>query len=161
MTEAEISIDYLRTNSESSEALQAMARGGADRFGFRAELGIDAELAQLLRLRVSQINKCTYCMNLHYEALRKLGTIRAKVDTLSGWRETGLFTDAERAALAYTEALTMMSEADITNFQAFHDGLTKHFDEASTLEIIGVVINMNIWTRLKLAEGATPVVAED
>jgi len=160
MTEPEIAIDYLRTSSENHEALQAMARTGADRFGYRAELGIDRELAQLLRLRVAQMNKCTYCLNLHYEAARNLGTIRAKVDTLSGWRQTGLFTEPERAALAYAEALTSMSDTAITEIQSFHDGLRKHFDDAAILEIIGVVINMNIWTRLKLAEGAIPVVGE-
>lgn len=159
MPEAEIAIEYRRTNSENHEALRSMARGGADRFGYKAELGIDRELAQLLRLRVAQIGKCAYCVDLHHQVARELGIDRARIDTLTAWRQAGLYSEAERAALAYAEALTEMSDRAIADFQSFHDGLTSHFDEAAILEIIGVVVNMNIWVRLKLAEGATPVVA--
>ncbi|MEZ5341480.1 MAG: hypothetical protein R2706_08530 [Acidimicrobiales bacterium] len=58
--------------------------------------------------------------------------------------------------MAYAEALTKMSSEVVENFQPYHDALTAHFNEAEVLEIVGVVVNMNIWTRLKLAEGATP-----
>jgi AhpD family alkylhydroperoxidase len=80
---------------------------GADAFGYTAELRIDGQLAQLLRLRVSQLNNCTYCLNLHYEAAREAGIPRAKMDTLTAWWDTALHPEAEQGALRYTEALTV------------------------------------------------------
>src|ERR671928_240147 len=103
-----------RFDASENEALLGIARMGADAFGYTAELRIDRGLAELLRLRVSQLNNCTYCLNLHYQAAR----------------------DAA--------------------FQRFHDELVEHFNPQETLEIIGVVVNMNVWTRIKLAEGAMP-----
>ena len=153
----EPTIELTRVDSAQNEALIAMARLGADSFGYKADLSIDRQLAQLLRLRVSQINNCTYCLNLHYEAARNAGIPRAKIDTLTAWWETNLFSEAEQAALAYTEALTRASDTSVsTQLQSFHDALAKNFDEYQITDIMGTVINMNIWTRLKLAEGAMP-----
>ncbi len=88
---------------------------------------------------------------------RDAGIPRAKIDTLTAWWETDLHSEAERAALRYAEALTRAADTDADRtFQRFHEGLAKHFDAAKILEIIGVVVNMNVWTRLKLAEGAKP-----
>src|SRR3712207_7288170 len=77
-----------RLDASENAALIGMARMGADAFGYRAELRIDRSLAQLLRLRVAQINNCTYCLNLHYQAAREAGIPRAKIDTLTAWWET-------------------------------------------------------------------------
>ena len=65
---------------------------GADAFGYKADLRIDRQLAQLLRLRVSQLNNCTYCLSLHYEATRDAGISQAKIDTLTAWWETELYS---------------------------------------------------------------------
>ena len=153
----EPTIEISRIDSSSHELLIRLSRLGADTFGYKAELSVDKELAQLLRLRVAQINNCTYCLIRHYEAARDLGTSQTKLDTLTAWWETQLFSPAEQAALAYTEALTRSGDTTVhSQFQSYHDHLADHFDEAQILDIIGVVINMNIWTRLKLAEGAMP-----
>src|SRR5215217_4711959 len=95
-----------RLDASESKALIGMARMGADAFGYTAELRIDRGLAQLLRLRVSQLNNCTYCLNLHYQAARAAGIPRGKIDTLTAWWETELHSEAEQAALRYAEALT-------------------------------------------------------
>jgi AhpD family alkylhydroperoxidase len=151
----EVAITNHRADATQNESLIGMARMGADAFGYTAELRIDRGLAQLVRLRVSQINNCSYCLNLHYEAARDAGIPRAKIDTLTAWWETDLHSEAEQAALRYTEALTRAPDTEADQaFQRFHDGLAKHFDAEEILEIIGVVVNMNVWTRLKLAEGA-------
>jgi AhpD family alkylhydroperoxidase len=153
----EPTIEVNRIDSSSHEGLTKLSRLGADTFGYKTELNVDKELAQLLRLRVAQINNCTYCLDLHYEAARNLGTPRPKIDTLTAWWETHLFSPAEQAALAYTEALTRIGDTTVdSQFQPYHDQLADHFDEDQILDIIGIVINMNIWTRLKLAEGAMP-----
>src|SRR5918997_7074954 len=130
---------------------------GAASFGYKAELTLDRGLAQLLRLRVSQLNNCTYCLNLHYQAAREAGISRVKIDTLTAWWETELHSEAEQAALRYTEALTRASDSDAdATFQRFHDTLAAHFSSDEILEIVAVVVNMNVWTRIKLAEGAMP-----
>jgi AhpD family alkylhydroperoxidase len=153
----EVEITNHRADATRNESLIGMARMGADAFGYKAELRIDRGLAQLLRLRVSQLNNCTYCLNLHYGAARDAGIPRAKIDTLTAWWETDLHSEAEQAALRYAEALTRAADTDADQaLQRFHDGLAKHFDAELILEIIGVVVNMNVWTRLKLAEGAKP-----
>src|SRR5215203_3976558 len=85
-----------------------------------------------------QLNNCTYCLKLHYEAAREAGIPRAKIDTLTAWWETELHSEAEQAALCYTDALV------------------ENFSLEEILEIVGVVVNMNVWTRIKLAEGAMP-----
>ena len=146
-----------RLDASANEPLTAMARMGAEAFGYTAELTIDRGLAQLLRLRVSQLNNCTYCLNLHYEAAREAGIPQAKLDTLTAWWETELHSEAEQAALRYTEALTRVADTDRdARFQRFHDALAENFSPEEMLEIVGVVVNMNVWTRIKLAEGAMP-----
>jgi AhpD family alkylhydroperoxidase len=154
---SDVHVANRRLDASQNEALIGLARMGADAFGYKADLRIDRQLAQLLRLRVSQLNNCTYCLNLHHKAARDAGIPRAKIDTLTAWWETDLHSEAEQAALRYTEALTLPPGADAGHpFQRVHDGLAKHFDAEKILEIIGVVLNMNLWTRLKLAEGANP-----
>ena len=156
----EVTVTNRRADSSANQDLTQLARHGADAFGYKANLRIDRKLAQLLRLRVSQINNCTYCLNLHYEAARDAGIPRPVIDTLTAWWETDFHDDA-RAAFAYTEAITRVADATVADdFGARHDALAEHFSQAEILEIIGIVINMNVWTRLKLAEGASPGLAE-
>jgi AhpD family alkylhydroperoxidase len=153
----DVHIEKRRLDATENDALMGMARMGADAFGYTAELRIDRQLAELLRLRVSQLNNCTYCLNLHYQAARDAGIPRAKIDTLTAWWETELFSEAEQAALRYAEALTRAADTDRgAAFQRFHDVLAENFGPEQMLEIVGVVVNMNVWTRIKLAEGATP-----
>ena len=102
----DVTVTNRRADSSANEDLTKLARHGADTFGYKASLRIDRKLAQLLRLRVSQINNCTYCLNLHSEAARDAGIPRPVIDTLTAWWETDFHDDAARAALAYTEAIT-------------------------------------------------------
>ena len=81
--ERRLEITNHRADATQNDSLIGIARLGADAFGYKAELRINRGLAQLLRLRVSQLNNCTYCLNLHYEAARDAGIPRAKIDTLT------------------------------------------------------------------------------
>jgi AhpD family alkylhydroperoxidase len=156
----DVQIHTTRLDAAANPELMALAKAGAAAFGYTAELALSRQLAQLLRLRVAQINNCSYCLNVHYDAARSVGIHRAKIDFLSAWWETQLFSEAERAALQYTEALTRTADTTVARaFQQYHDSLAAHFDEPAMLEIVAVVINMNIWTRLKLAEGAMPSIS--
>lgn len=147
-----------RVDTSSNQSLVGFAQAGADAFGYTAQLTLDRDVAQLLRLRVAQINNCVYCLSVHYAAAELAEIPDNKVKMLTAWWETGLFTPAERAALAYTERLTRAADATSDqSFQNVHDDLVSHFDEQQVIEIIGVVVNMNVWTRLKLAEGSSPI----
>ena len=137
--------------------LHAVAKEMAALFGYSATLSLEPRLAQLLRLRVAQLNPCSYCLILHTRVAHEIGVPPEVVANLPSWRESALFTTAEGAALAYCEALTRFDHAV---FPELHDSLRLHFDEAGVAEIAAVVINMNVWTRLKLAQGATPVPQE-
>lgn len=146
-----------RLDTSPHEALTRFAEAGAAAFGHSAVLTIDRQLAQLLRLRVAQIGNCSYCLGVHHAAARAAGIPQAKIDLLTAWWETGFFTVAEQAALQYAEALTRASDTSVIQaFQRHHDALAAHFDATEMVEIVGVMINMNVWIRLKLAAGATP-----
>ncbi|MFC7278969.1 carboxymuconolactone decarboxylase family protein [Paractinoplanes rhizophilus] len=125
----------------------------AKAFGYTAELTIDAQLAQLIRLRVAQLTPCSYCLILHTRSALEKGINPDKLAHLPSWRQSGMFAASERAALAYCEGLT---EYDLKAFPALHKELINHFSEAEVAELAAVIINMNVWTRLKLAQGAVP-----
>lgn len=101
---------------------------------------------ELLFLRVSQINGCAFCMDMHGTALRKAGVEPRKLDTVAGWRDSRFFDDRERAALAWAEALTTLpsgAPADAT-----YDALATHFDELEIAEMTMSIATINAWNRL-------------
>ena len=150
-------IENVRLNTPPNGELMALAHAGADAFGHTADLTVDRAVAQLVRLRVAQVNNCAYCLTVHHAAARRAGITQSKIDTLTAWWETRLFSDAERAALDYAEVLTRAADTTAASrLPQVHDELAVHFSETEILDIVAVVINMNIWTRLKLAEGAMP-----
>ena len=134
-----------------------LAKQMAKAFGYTADLEVDKKLAQLLRLRVAQKNECSYCVILHAKTAREIGIHESKVDNIISWWESELYDEKEKSALAYCGALTVGRGKD---FQSFHDDLAKHFSEREIAEIAAIVINMNVWTRLKLAQGQVPYVEE-
>ena len=130
-----------------------LAKQMAKAVGYTADLDIDRELAQLLRLRVAQKNECAYCVILHSKASRDIGISNAKTDNISSWYNSELYTDVEKVALAYCDVLT---DGKAQDFQSYHDALARYFNEKEIAEIAAIVINMNVRTRLKLAQGETP-----
>ena len=131
-----------------------LAKQMAKSVGYTATLSVEPQLAQLLRLRVSEMNPCSYCLILHTQAAYDQGISTARVAGLASWRESGLYSESERVALAYCEGLT---DFDVPGFSGLHEGLEVHFNEQQIAEIAAIVINMNLWTRLKMAQGAQPV----
>jgi AhpD family alkylhydroperoxidase len=132
----------------------SIAKQMAASVGYTADMGVEKKLAQLLRLRVAQMNECSYCLILHTQAAHDQGVHPAKIAHLPSWRESTMFSADEQAALAYCEGLTAY---DLPGFAALHDALAEHFEEKQIAEIAAIVINMNLWTRLKLAQGQVPV----
>ncbi|BDD83741.1 hypothetical protein TPB0596_35040 [Tsukamurella pulmonis] len=125
----------------------------AEAVGYTAELSVEPKLAELLRLRVSQVNGCAFCNILHGQSARDNQIPQAKIDGLTSYANSDLFTEAEKTALRYCDALTVPNTDD---FDRFHQAMTEHFTIEQIKDVAAAVINMHLWTRWKLAQGQTP-----
>ena len=103
-------------------------------------------LTELVFLRVSQLNGCGYCMDMHGTALRKGGIEPRKLDTLPAWHESRFFDERERAALGWAEALTRLTDGAPS--QAAFDALAPHFDEKGISDLSMGIAVINAWNRL-------------
>ncbi len=115
---------------------------------------VDPKLRALVELRVSQINGCAYCLNLHTQEARHAGEDQQRLDVLSAWRETTFFTDKERAALAWAEAVTQLGPHGVPD--DVHDALKAQFTEKEIVDLTLVIVTMNAWNRISIGFHATP-----
>jgi AhpD family alkylhydroperoxidase len=107
---------------------------------------IDKRLFELIKIRASQINGCAYCIDMHTKDARAAGETEQRIYALSAWRETPFFTERERAALEWTEAVTLLSESHVP--QELYDRVASQFDEKEMLALTFAVIVINSWNRL-------------
>jgi AhpD family alkylhydroperoxidase len=114
----------------------------------RARVPINTEL---VHLRASQINGCSVCVDMHAKALRKAGESEEKVFAVAAWRETPYFTDAERAALALTEALTRIADRPEPVPDDIWEAAAEHFDETQLGALVIDIGTINLWNRLNVA----------
>ena len=115
---------------------------------------IDSKLKALVELRVSQINGCAYCIDLHSNEAREAGVIQQKLDCLSVWEESLLFSDKEQAALCWTESVTNISvESDI---EGKLNKILEHFSEAEVVDLTLTISLMNSLNRLSISFGDKP-----
>ena len=106
---------------------------------------------KLVHLRASQINGCSVCVDMHAKALRKAGESEERVFAVAAWRETPYFSDAERAALALTEALTRIADRPEPVPDAIWDAAAEHFDEVQLAALVIDIATINLWNRLNVA----------
>jgi AhpD family alkylhydroperoxidase len=118
--------------------------------------GLEQSLIELVRTRASQINGCAFCINMHTQDARKHGETEQRLYLLNAWREAPLYTDRERAALAWTEAVTLISETHAPD-DAYEE-LRKHFSEAEAVNLSILIGTINAWNRLAIAFRAVPPV---
>lgn len=117
--------------------------------------GLGEELLELCRLRASQINGCVTCVDLHARTLRAAGVDTFKVDLVAVWREANVFTERERAALGWTEALTRLSSGDADD--ASYAALAAVFDPREQIELTHNAGLINLWNRLNVAFRTPPL----
>jgi AhpD family alkylhydroperoxidase len=111
--------------------------------------GLEMSLLHLIKLRASQINGCSYCVDMHaHEALAD-GDSQQRVLLVSAWRESPLFTDRERAALAWTEVLTLVAKGGVPD--ALYAATRAHFSESDLVKLTVAVSIINTWNRLSVA----------
>jgi AhpD family alkylhydroperoxidase len=112
--------------------------------------GVPNTTLELVRLRASQINGCSLCVEMHARDLKKAGEKDERLFTVAAWRETPYFTDAERAALALTEAATRLNDrADPVNDEVWNEA-AKHYDEKAMADLILNIALINFWNRVNV-----------
>ena len=132
-------LEYWSVAPETTEALLAVNKSLDG-----STLG--AALIDLIYLRISQINGCTYCIDLHTWDLRKAGESDARIDGLTGWQDSPLFSDREKAALAWAEAVTRIEATD-----AVWSGLHEHFADRELADITYAAAVINAWNRVAIS----------
>lgn len=118
----------------------------------RAAAPLDHVTAELVKTRVSQINGCAYCVDLHASALRSAGENARRVDALAVWHDSTLFTEAERAALALAEALTLLPGG--TPDPELYAEAARHWSAEDVALIVMTTVGINAWNRYMIATGA-------
>ncbi|MDX2391527.1 MULTISPECIES: carboxymuconolactone decarboxylase family protein [unclassified Streptomyces] len=118
-----------------------------------ARRGLDPVLLELVQIRASQINRCAYCIDYHTTDARKGGESEARIHALSAWRESSLFTVAERAALALTEEITLLP-GGVSD--AVYEEAARHFDEEPLAQLIALICTVNVWNRMNVSTRKTP-----
>ncbi|WP_286232701.1 carboxymuconolactone decarboxylase family protein [Thalassotalea sediminis] len=115
---------------------------------------LSKQLLHLVKLRASQINHCGFCQKMHADEARADGEQQSRLDVLSAWRELSCFTAQERAALAWTEALTLIASEEITD-QTYQQ-VTEAFGEQGVVELTTVILEINSWNRISVGFGFQP-----
>jgi AhpD family alkylhydroperoxidase len=110
--------------------------------------GLPQELMEMIHLRVSQINGCSFCVDAGLKSLRKLGESDERIGLVAAWREAPYYTDAERAALALAEGATRLSHGPDTVSDEIWDGAADHFDEQQLASILMMIAVTNLFNRL-------------
>ena len=110
---------------------------------------LEPTLPELIYLRVSQINGCAFCLEMHSKALRKSGVAQNKLDALAGWRVSAHFSDADRAALAWAEAVTHIAESHAED--AVYQPLLDHFSARQISDLTFAISLMNAFNRLAVS----------
>ena len=112
--------------------------------------GVDAKTLELVNLRASQINGCGVCVVQHPKIARKLGETDERLFAVAAWREAPFFTDAERAALALTEAATRLSDRADPVPDEIWDEAARHYDEQALAALVLNIASINVWNRLNV-----------
>jgi AhpD family alkylhydroperoxidase len=141
-------IQYFQVAPEAVKALSATK-------AYLETTNIEPRLRALVELRTSQINGCAYCVDLHSREARQAGETQQRLDCLPVWRETGFFDDRERAALAWAETVTNVSQTGVSD--AAYEEAKKHFDDKDLVDLTFVIASMNAWNRIAVSFRHGPV----
>ena len=116
--------------------------------------GLEPRLLELVKTRASQINGCAYCIDMHTKDARAHGETEQRLYALPAWRETPFFSERERAALAWTEAVTLIADAPVDEEE--YEAVREHFDEKALVDLTLAIVAINGWNRLAIAFATVP-----
>jgi AhpD family alkylhydroperoxidase len=134
--------DYMKVSPGASRAMYGLEV-------YVRESGLEPAMLELVKLRASQINGCAYCMDMHTKDARAKGETEQRLYVLPGWREAPFYNDRERAALEWTEAVTLISQNHIPD--ELYERVRKVFSEKELVDLTLAVIAINGWNRLAIS----------
>ncbi len=140
-------IDYRTAASEPMAAIGALQR-------YVNGCGLEPLLLELVKLRASYINGCAYCVDMHTKDARAIGETEQRLYAVPVWRETPFFSDRERAALAWTEAVTLISVDQVPD--EVYEEARRHFSEKEIADLTFAIIAINSWNRLAISFRTEP-----
>lgn len=140
-------IDLMRVNPGIMHALLGLERQVQ-------KGGLDNKLLDLVRMRASQINGCAYCLDMHSKDARANGETEQRLYSLDAWRETPYYSERERAALEWTEALTLVSESHVPD--DVYERVRAQFSEDELVHLSLAIVAINGWNRLNIAARTIP-----
>ncbi len=143
----EARLDYANASPEAYKAMLQME-------GVVRRSGIDPNLLELMKIRASQLNGCAYCIDMHTKDARFKGETEQRIYALDGWRETPFYTDKERAALAWTEAITNIQTGHAPD--AVYQQLSRNFTEADIVNLTLAITTINAWNRIAIGFRLVP-----
>ncbi len=135
-------IDYYKTSPDTVKALVNLDN-------VINKSGLEKSLLEIVKLRASQINGCAYCVDVHCTDARKNGESERRLHAVAVWDESPFFTERERAALAWTEAVTLLSETHAPD--NIYQEVLKHFNEKETVDLTFAIIAINAWNRVAVS----------
>jgi AhpD family alkylhydroperoxidase len=141
-------LDFYRANPAAIKSMMGLEE-------HLAKSSLEKSLTELVRLRASQINGCAYCVDMHTSDARKGGETDRRLATVVAWRETPFFTDRERAALEWTEALTLIAQDRVPDH--VWEAVRPHFTDAEIVDLTLLVSAINSWNRFAIALRKMPV----
>ncbi|AJZ86052.1 carboxymuconolactone decarboxylase family protein [Streptomyces antimycoticus] len=120
-----------------------------------ARKGVDPALAELVKTRASQLNHCAFCIDMHTKDARVAGESEERLYLLNAWEEAGdLYTEKEQAALALTEAVTVLTDGFVPD--EVYERAAKHFEEQELAQVIALIFTINAWNRIGVTTRMTP-----
>ncbi|HYR89340.1 MAG TPA: carboxymuconolactone decarboxylase family protein [Terriglobia bacterium] len=118
------------------------------------ECGLEEPLIHLIKLRASQINGCAYCLDMHWKDLRAIGEKEQRLYSLDAWRECPYYTDRERAALEWTEAVTLVTNGHVPD--SVYEKVRPFFKDKELADLTLAVATINAWNRLAISSRTVP-----
>ena len=135
-------LDYAKVAPEGYKTMLALEN-------YLKHCGLEPSLMELVKTRASQINGCAFCLDMHTKDARARGETEQRLYTLSAWEETPFFSDRERAALAWTEAITRVADTHVPD--ATYERARSQFTEKELADLTLVIATINGWNRLSIA----------
>jgi AhpD family alkylhydroperoxidase len=120
--------------------------------------GLEHPLLELIKTRASQINGCAFCLAMHTADARKGGESEVRLNLLDAWRESPVYSERERAALAWTEALTLITEGHVPD--EVYEEARRHFSDAELANLTMAIVTINGWNRIAISSRMVPEVAQ-
>ena len=135
-------IDYTKVGSGALRAMYGLEK-------YLAESSIEKPLRELIKVRASQINGCAYCIDMHWKDVRAGGETEQRLYGLVAWREAPYYSERERAALAWTEELTLVAEHHVSD--KLYEQTRRQFSEQELVDLTLAVVTINAWNRIAIS----------